>query len=126
MCGGSDEAPATPPAATETYAAPDLKGVYQTFRDTGNVPYSYYGQGAPTNADELARVKAAYPGSFTAGAPAAPPPAPQHHGFLYPIIQALRSFGEKHPGNGTMHNIFTGAADGFQNLEDSLPSRRNK
>lgn len=53
------------PEPTFTYTAPDLRAIYESYAATGKVPYSYYGQGAPTDADELARVRAAYPGAFT-------------------------------------------------------------
>lgn len=46
------------------YTAPNLQNQYSQFRDTGQVPYSYYGQ-APTNQNELTAVRNYYPSSFT-------------------------------------------------------------
>lgn len=68
MCGGSEINRNTTPVHNRDhktqYTAPDLREMYGTFRETGRVPYSYYGQGAPTQKSELQAVQAAYPDAF--------------------------------------------------------------
>lgn len=81
MCGGAERqqpapAPAPAPKPTENYTAPDLRSLYATFKETGTVPYSYYGQGAPTRDGEIEALKKSFPGAFTAP-PARPAPRPQ-------------------------------------------------
>lgn len=82
-----DREPAAPAAPKETYSAPDLRKIYETYKATGQVPYSYYGQGAPTNAEELALVRGSYPGAFTQAAQ--PQPAPQMPGRPSSIFDRL-------------------------------------
>lgn len=55
----------TPKAPDMVYTAPDMRDVYKQWRDTGRVPYSYYGAGAPTRDGELEAVKSSYPGAFS-------------------------------------------------------------
>lgn len=115
MCGGSDKhsAPepvsygghdtgAQPAAYNGTYTAPDLKSLYSQFQQSGTVPYSYYGQGAPTDPAELARVQAAYPGAFKPNEA----PAPRHgqgQGNYRPergqFHQLISSFTNRQGGN---------------------------
>lgn len=78
----SGRAETPPPPVPMNYSAPDLQTLYQQFREKGTVPYSYYGAGAPSNAEELARVKAAYPGAFSA-----PPPPPAKNPMPQPQAQ---------------------------------------
>lgn len=47
------------------YTPPSLQDVYAQFRETGRVPYSYYGAGLPTRDGEADRVRASYPGAFS-------------------------------------------------------------
>lgn len=65
-----DEPAATAPSLA--YTPPDLKSLYAQYKQTGTVPYSYYGAGAPSREEELKAVQAAYPGAFSP----APAPAP--------------------------------------------------
>jgi hypothetical protein len=94
MCGGADRLPGAGGQGNSSaqYTAPDLRQNYAKFRETGTVPYSYYGQGAPTNSDELGRVRAAYPGAFPAG-------SQQSDSWIQRLLQALRAGGGQ-GGNG--------------------------
>jgi hypothetical protein len=77
MCGGSDDrhGPKKPENQPEVaYNPPSLDSLYQAFRESGTVPYSYYGAGAPTREGELDIVRKQHPGAFPT--PATPPPAP--------------------------------------------------
>ena len=74
MCGGmrhEEERQAPPPRQDFTYTPPDLRSLYNQFRETGQVPYSYYGVGAPTREGELEAMRGSYPGAFST--PSAPP-----------------------------------------------------
>lgn len=81
MCGGAEKPkPTLEPKQDFTYAPPDLKSLYETFRETGTVPYSYYGVNAPTREGELDAMKKSYPGAFTAAsAPQIQDPRQQQH-----------------------------------------------
>ena len=68
--GKPNAAPVATPVST--YTPPDLKDLYEAFRSTGNVPYSYYGVSAPTRKGELDLVRKSYPGAFSPGSAAAP------------------------------------------------------
>jgi hypothetical protein len=89
MCGGAEHKDPRKPvddrSSEFTYKAPELDSVYQQYRDTGQVPYSYYGVGGPTREGEFDLVRKSYPGAYTPVAqPPAPAPAP--HTFRKPGV----------------------------------------
>jgi hypothetical protein len=57
MCGGAED--------DKTYTAPKTADVYKQYRDTGQIPYSYYGVGAPTREGEMDLVRRSYPNAFS-------------------------------------------------------------
>jgi len=75
MCGGMTLGNRKPErnSTDTTYAPPKLPDVYGQFRETGQVPYSYYGVAAPTREGELDLVRKSYPTAFSQSTAAAPP-----------------------------------------------------
>lgn len=105
MCGGAEDEGRSNKPLDNTYKAPDLRQNHQMFRETGRIPYSYYGQGSPSNKDELALVRASYPGAFsTPETPAQPETAMNP---FQRLMTALNGLGEL----GNMHDIFKSIRD---------------
>lgn len=111
MCGGmkrEDERPVQAPQ-NFTYTPPKMGDVYAQYRATGQIPYSYYGVGAPTREGELELLRKSYPGAF-ADAPTPTPSAPKDPkyakmdglgGVFQNLLQAIsKSLREKHPDAG--------------------------
>ena len=59
-----------PKAPDMVYTAPNVRDVYKQWRETGHIPYSYYGVGAPTREGEVEALKRSFPTAFSQ------PPAP--------------------------------------------------
>lgn len=93
----------TPDTPDLKYTAPDIQSLYSIFKDTGKVPYSYYGQGAPTRASELELLKQAYPSAFSANTQVAKKAPPK----MDPMSQAVLGVaGLVAPAFGAKRNPF--------------------
>lgn len=71
MCGGSDKetrviggVEKSPDPSTYTYTAMSPAEMYAQYRETGQVPYSYYGAGAPSSLAEYNAHRAYYGDSY--------------------------------------------------------------
>ncbi len=103
MCGGaerSQQGQQQPADTGSIYTPPDMKSVYQQFRDTGNIPYSYYGVGAPTREGELDLVRASYPGAFSTVSAQTPAQPQRRQRNINPMMAILgtafsRMFGQR-------------------------------
>jgi len=99
MCGGAENntsprPEAQAPAPAQVYTPPSLDSVYQMFRDSGTVPYSYYGVNSPTRDGELDLVKKSYPGAFSQStAPASVPASTRQPSGVDPLIARLMKMG---------------------------------
>ena len=116
MCGGAEREPKN---SGGTYTPPALESNYQTFRDTGNVPYSYYGVGAPTREGEVDLVRKSYPGAFSQAAPPAAGGQGSGNNIFSDILAALQTFtsrsaGPRSPGDGEV------SADAMQPFLDLM------
>ncbi len=111
-----DTAPKQPEKPAEIYTAPNINSLYDTFRSTGKVPYSYYGVSAPTDPKELALVKQSYPGAFYQPPTPAPPPTqpkPANPGFnpILALISILSQGGSDLSPDGRKAWEFAGGGD---------------